>query len=58
MSFNLATILKETAAALPDAPVYRAGRATQTYRELDQESGQIDGEPAGWRPARSCRPGT
>ncbi len=41
MSFNLATILKETAAAVPDAPAYRAGAATQTYRELDQESGRF-----------------
>jgi long-chain acyl-CoA synthetase len=41
MSFNLATILKETAAAVPDAPAYRAGAATQTYRELDHESGRF-----------------
>lgn len=28
MSFILATILRETAVARPDAPVYRAGGAT------------------------------
>jgi long-chain acyl-CoA synthetase len=41
MSFNLATILHETAAATPDAPVCIAAGATTTYRELDQQSGQI-----------------
>jgi long-chain acyl-CoA synthetase len=41
MSFNLATILHETAAAIPDALVYRAGSTTATYRELDEESGQF-----------------
>jgi long-chain acyl-CoA synthetase len=39
MSFNLATILRETASAAPDAPVYRAGGVTATYGELDQQSG-------------------
>ncbi len=41
MSFNLATILRETAAATPDALVYRAGGAQATYRELDEQSGQF-----------------
>ncbi len=41
MSFNLATILRETATALPAAPAYRAGGATATYRELDEQSGQF-----------------
>jgi long-chain acyl-CoA synthetase len=41
MSFNLATILHETAAATPDALVYRAGSITATYRALDEESGQF-----------------
>ena len=41
MSFNLATILRETAADSPDAPVYRAGATTATYRELDEHSGQF-----------------
>jgi long-chain acyl-CoA synthetase len=41
MSFNLATILRETAAATPDALVYRAGGAVATYRELDELSGQF-----------------
>jgi len=36
MSFNLATILRETAAAAPDALVYRAGDAVATYRQLDE----------------------
>jgi long-chain acyl-CoA synthetase len=39
MSFNLATILRETAAATPDALAYRAAGATATYRELDEQSG-------------------
>ncbi len=61
MSFNLATILRETAAAAPDALAYRAGARPQTYRELDQESGQFAAGlvAAGLRPARwspfSCR---
>jgi len=41
MSFNLATILRETATAFPAAPAYRAGGATATYRELDEQSGQL-----------------
>ena len=41
MSFNLATILRETAETIPDAPAYLAGTASKTYRELDQESGQF-----------------
>jgi long-chain acyl-CoA synthetase len=41
MSFNLATILRETADTVPDAPAYRAGAASKTYHELDQETGQF-----------------
>jgi long-chain acyl-CoA synthetase len=41
MSFNLATILRETAAATPDALAYRSGDATATYRELDEQSGHF-----------------
>ena len=41
MSFNLATILRETTAASPDAVAYRAGGATATYRELDEQSGRF-----------------
>jgi long-chain acyl-CoA synthetase len=41
MSFNLATILRETAAATPDAPAYRAGGVAATYRQLDEQSGQF-----------------
>ena len=41
MSFNLATILRETAAATPDALAYRAAGATATYRELDEQSGRF-----------------
>jgi len=39
MSFNLATILRETAAATPDALAYRAAGAGTTYRQLDEQSG-------------------
>ena len=38
MSFNLATILRETAVAAPDAPAYRAGGTVASYRELDEQS--------------------
>ncbi|HEY2078038.1 MAG TPA: long-chain fatty acid--CoA ligase [Streptosporangiaceae bacterium] len=41
MSFNLATILRETAAATPEALAYRAAGATATYRELDEQSGRF-----------------
>jgi long-chain acyl-CoA synthetase len=41
MSFNLATILTETARAAPDAPVYRFMGAATTYAELDEQSGQF-----------------
>ncbi len=43
MSFNLATILRETAAATPDAIAYRAGGTAATYRDLDEQSGQFAG---------------
>jgi long-chain acyl-CoA synthetase len=38
MSFNLATILAETALAAPDAPVNIFSDVTTTYRELDEQS--------------------
>jgi long-chain acyl-CoA synthetase len=38
MSFNLATILTETALASPDAPVHLADGTATTYRELDARS--------------------
>jgi len=38
MSFNLATILTESAAATPDAPACRISGTTTTYRELDDLS--------------------
>ncbi len=41
MSFNLATILTETALAAPDAPVCRFGGAATSYRELDEQSGRL-----------------
>jgi long-chain acyl-CoA synthetase len=41
MSFNLATILTETALTAPDAPVYRFGGIATTYRQLDEQSGQF-----------------
>ncbi len=41
MSFNLATILTETALATPDAPAHRFGGNATTYRELDEHSGQF-----------------
>jgi non-ribosomal peptide synthetase component E (peptide arylation enzyme) len=41
MSFNLATILNETSATAPDAPVCLVGGETMTYRELDELSGRF-----------------
>ena len=41
MSFNLATILTETALAAPDAPVYRFAGSAATYRQLDEQSGRF-----------------
>ena len=41
MSFNLATILSETAMASPEAPVSLAGGTVMTYRELDGQSGRF-----------------
>ncbi|HUB38561.1 MAG TPA: long-chain fatty acid--CoA ligase [Streptosporangiaceae bacterium] len=41
MSFNLATILRETAAATPEALAYRAAGVTANYRELDEQSGRF-----------------
>ncbi len=53
MSFNLATILTETALAAPDAPAYRFGGSATSYRELDEQSGRL---AAGLR-AHGLRPG-
>jgi long-chain acyl-CoA synthetase len=41
MSFNLATILTETALAAPDSPACRFAGTTTTYRELDELSGRV-----------------
>jgi len=41
MSFNLATILTETALATPDAQVHLSGGTATTYRELDEQSGRF-----------------
>jgi long-chain acyl-CoA synthetase len=41
MSFNLATILRETAAATPDAVVCHAAGTMTTYRQLDDQSGRF-----------------
>jgi len=48
MSFNLATILTETALATPDAPACRFAGSTTTYAELDEQSGRV---AAGFRSA-------
>jgi long-chain acyl-CoA synthetase len=53
MSFNLATILTETALAAPDAPAYRFGGSATSYRQLDEQSGRL---AAGLR-AQGLRPG-
>ena len=41
VSFNLATILTETALATPDALVHLFGGTATTYRELDEQSGRF-----------------
>src|SRR5579863_1370272 len=41
MTFNLATILTETALATPEAPVHRFMGTATTYRELDEQSGRF-----------------
>ena len=41
MTFNLATILTETALAAPEAPVYRFMGTATTYGQLDEQSGQF-----------------
>src|SRR5260370_26210630 len=38
MTFNLATILTETALAAPDAPAYRFMETATTYADLDEQS--------------------
>jgi long-chain acyl-CoA synthetase len=41
MSFNLATILTETALDVPDAPVHLFGGTATTYGQLDEQSGRF-----------------
>src|SRR5579859_4373382 len=41
MTFNLATILTETALAAPEAQVHRFMGTATTYRELDEQSGRF-----------------
>jgi long-chain acyl-CoA synthetase len=41
VSFNLATMLTETAMATPDATAYTFMGAATSYRELDEQSGRI-----------------
>jgi len=41
MSFNLATILRESALAEPDKPMLRLGPLTLTYTQVDVLSGQV-----------------
>jgi long-chain acyl-CoA synthetase len=41
MSFNLATILRESALAGPDRPLLHVGPTTLTYREVDAISGRV-----------------
>ena len=41
MSFNLATILTETALTSPDARICRIGGSATTYRQLDEQSGRF-----------------
>ena len=41
MTFNLATILTETALAEPDAPVHLFMGTTTTYGQLDEQSGRF-----------------
>src|ERR1700744_961727 len=48
MSFNLATILTESALAAPDAPACRFAGTMTTYAELDEQSGRV---AAGFRSA-------
>jgi long-chain acyl-CoA synthetase len=48
MSFNLATILTESALAAPDAPACRFAGTTTTYAEFDEQSGRV---AAGFRSA-------
>src|ERR1700722_3704682 len=41
MSFNLATILRESALAAPDASVAKFMGSSMTYAELDEQSGTL-----------------
>jgi long-chain acyl-CoA synthetase len=41
MTFNHATILRESAAARPDSPLAYVGDRVLTYREVDQTSGRV-----------------
>jgi long-chain acyl-CoA synthetase len=53
VSFNLATMLNETAIATPDATVHTFMGSATTYRELDEQSGRF----AAGLLARGLRPG-
>lgn len=41
MSFNLATMLRESASTAPDAPVLFFGDREIAYREIDEQSGRL-----------------
>ncbi|RJQ82468.1 long-chain-fatty-acid--CoA ligase [Amycolatopsis panacis] len=41
MTFNLATILRESAAATPDQPLLHTSRSTITYAEVDRRSARV-----------------
>src|SRR5918997_6658825 len=41
MSFNLATMLRESALAAPDKPLVHAGGRSLPYAEVDQASGRV-----------------
>ena len=41
MSFNLATILRESATAAPDKPLLHLGDQSLTYAQVDETSGRV-----------------
>jgi|tagenome__1003787_1003787.scaffolds.fasta_scaffold15408811_2 long-chain acyl-CoA synthetase len=41
MTFNLATILRESASAGPDRPMLHVGDHTSSYQEVDEISGRM-----------------
>jgi long-chain acyl-CoA synthetase len=47
MSFNLATMLRESALATPDKPLVLFAGTTLTYRQVDELSGRVAGSLAG-----------